>query len=178
MSTKAITVDGIGLEVGDQVSELVAELQRQLADAKAQITAMDAAYQKAIAVRDAELDVAKASLVSDVEIERRAEARADLIGLARAIVGDVKTTGLSDAAIRKAVVVAKIGEGAVDGRSDAYIDARFDMLADAIRETSDLFAAAVKDGITTPQTSMLAAFSAYAAMVRDLQSAHQPANPV
>ncbi|MGV1833947.1 DUF2213 domain-containing protein [Rhizobium rhizogenes] len=172
------TVDGIGIEIGDQVSELVAELQRQLADAKAQITAADAAYQKAIAIRDAELDTLKASLVSDVEIERRAEARADLIGLARAIVGDVKTTGLSDAAIRKAVVVAKIGEGAVEGRSEAYIDARFDMLADAIRETPDLFVAAVKDGITTPQTSMSAAFSAYAAMVRDLQSAHQPANPV
>ncbi|CAN7340576.1 DUF2213 domain-containing protein [Rhizobium rhizogenes] len=174
MSIKTITVDGIGIEVGDEVSEL----QQQLADAKAQIAAADAAYQKAIAVRDAELDAAKASLVSDVEIERRAEARADLIGLAKAIAHDVKTTGLSDAAIRKAVVVAKIGEGAVEGRSDAYIDVRFDMLADTIRETPDLFAAAVKDGITTPQTSMSAAFTAYAAMVRDLQSAHQPANPV
>ena len=178
MPTGTNTADGIGIEVGDQVSELIAELQRQLADAKAQIVAADTTYQKAVAVRDAELDTLKASLVSDVEIERRAEARADLIGLAKAIVGDVKTTSLSDAAIRKAVVIAKIGEGAVEGRSDAYIDARFDMLADAIRETPDLFAAAVRDGITTPQTSMSAAFSAYAAMVRDLQSAHQPANPV
>lgn len=178
MPTRTNTVDGIGIEVGDQVSELVTQLQQQLADAKAQIAAADAAYQKAIAIRDAELDAAKASLVSDVEIERRAEARADLIGLAKAIVGEVKTTGLSDAAIRKAVVVAKIGEGAVEGRSDAYIDARFDMLADTIRETPDLFAAAVRGGITTPQTSISAAFTAYAAMVRDLQSAHQPANPV
>lgn len=178
MPTKTIAVDGIGADVNDQVPELVAALQRQLADAKAEIVAADAAYQKAIAVRDAELDAVKASLVTNAEIECRAEARADLIGLARAIVGDVKTTGLSDAAIRKAVVVAKVGESAVEGRSAAYIDARFDMLAEAIREPQDLFAAAVKDGITTSQTSMSAAFSAYAAMVRDLQSAHLPATPV
>ncbi|MFT4184431.1 MAG: DUF2213 domain-containing protein [Rhizobium sp.] len=178
MPTKTIAVDGIGAEANDQVPELVAALQRQLADAKAQIAAADAAYQKALAIRDAELDAAKANLVTDAEIERRAEARADLIGLARAIVGNVKTAGLSDAAIRKAVVVAKVGESAVEGRSAAYIDARFDMLAEAVREPPDLFAAAVKDGITTPQTSMSAAFSSYAAMVRDLQSAHLPANPV
>lgn len=178
MPTKTIAVDGIGGEASDQVSELVAALQGQLADAKAQIVAADAAYQKAIAVRDAELDAVKASLVTDAEIDRRAEMRAELIGLARAIVGDVKTTGLSDAAIRKAVVIAKIGEGAVEGRSEAYIDARFDMLAEAVREPPDLFAAAVKDGITMSPASMSAAFSAYAAMVRDLQSAHLPANPV
>ncbi|WFU07654.1 DUF2213 domain-containing protein [Rhizobium sp. CB3090] len=171
MSTKTITVDGVRIEVNDQAAELIATLQQRLGDA-------DIAYQKAIAVRDAELDVVKAGLLSDAEIERRAEARADLIGLAKAIVGNVKTAGLTDTAIRKAVVLAKVGESAVEGRSDAYIDARFDMLAEAIRETTDLFAAAVKDGITTEQASMSAAFTAYAAMVRDLQSAHLPANPV
>ena len=171
MSTKTIIVDGVELDVSDQAAEVVATLQQRLADA-------DVVYQKAIAVRDAELDAVKAGLLSDVEIERRAEARADLIGLAKAIVGDVKISGLSDAAIRKAVVLAKIGEGAVEGRSEAYIDARFDMLAEAIRGTPDPFAAAVKDGIATSQTSMPAAFTAYAAMVRDLQSAHLPANPI
>jgi hypothetical protein len=171
MSTKTIIVDGVEFEVSDQAAEVIATLQQRLVDA-------DVIYQKAIATRDAELDAVKAGLMSDAEIERRAEARAALIGLAKAIIGDVKTSGLSDAAIRKAVVVAKVGEGAVEGRSEAYIDARFDMLVETIRETPDRFTAAVKDGIATSQTSMSAAFTAYAAMVRDLQSAHLPANPI
>lgn len=170
MPTKTITIDGIEIEVSDQAAEIMTTLRQQLADA-------EIAYQKAIAIRDAELDALKAELPTDTEIDRRSEARADLIGLAKAIAGSVKTSGLCDAAIRKAVVVAKVGESAVEGRSDAYIDARFDMLAEGLREKPDLFADAVKDGITSSQTPTSSAFSAYTAMVRDLQSAHMAANP-
>ncbi|WP_267550068.1 DUF2213 domain-containing protein [Rhizobium rhizogenes] len=170
MPTKTIMIDGIDIEVSDQAAEIIATLQQRLADA-------EATHQKAVAVRDAELDALKSVTPSDAEIDRKVEARADLIGLARTIAGNIKTTGLTDAAIRKAVVIAKAGEGAVQGRSDAYIDARFDMLAEGLREKPDRFADAVKDGITSAQTSASPAFTAYAAMVRDLQSAHLAANP-
>ncbi|NKJ38781.1 DUF2213 domain-containing protein [Rhizobium sp. SG570] len=170
MPTKTMTIDGIDIEVSDQAAEIITTLQQRLADA-------EVAHQKAIAVRDAELDGLKSALPSDAEIDRKAETRADLIGLAKTIAGNIKTSGLTDAAIRKAVVIAKAGEGAVQGRSDAYIDARFDMLAEGLREKPDLFADAVKGGINSTQTSMSSAFTAYAAMVRDLQSAHLAANP-
>ncbi|AYG66767.1 MULTISPECIES: DUF2213 domain-containing protein [unclassified Rhizobium] len=170
MPTKTIMIDGVEIEVSDQAEEIITTLRQRLADA-------EAGHEKAIAIRDAELDALKAALLDEAELERRAEARADLIGLAKAIACSVQTSGLSDAAIRKAVVVAKAGEGAVQGRSDAYIDARFDMLAEGLRKKPDLFADAIKDGInpTLPSTSLASA--AYAAMVRDLESAHLAANP-
>lgn len=170
MPTKTIMIDGIEIEASDQTAEIITTLRQRLADA-------EAAYQKAIAIRDAELDALKAAFLNEAEIERRAEARADLIGLARAIAGAVETSGLSDAAIRKAVVIAKAGEGAVQGRSDAYVDARFDMLAEGLRGKPDLFADAVRDGISSTQPSTSSAFAAYAAMVRDLERAHLAANP-
>jgi len=170
MPMKTIMIDGIEIEVSDQAAEIIATLRQRLADT-------EISHQKAIAVRDAELDTLKATLLDEAEIERRAEARADLIVLAKAIAANVQTSGLSDAAIRKAVVIAKAGEGAVQGRSDAYVDARFDMLTEGLNKKPDLFADAVKDGITSAQPSTSLAFTAYAAMVRDLESAHLAANP-
>jgi len=65
--------------------------------------------------------------------------RADLITRARSVVADLDVAGLSDADIRKAAVVAKLGDAAVEGKSTAYIDARFDILteakADPLKET-------------------------------------------
>lgn len=170
MPRKTTMIDGVEIEVSDQAAKIITTLRQRLADA-------ETSHQKAIAVRDAELDTLKAALLDEAEIERRAEARADLIGLAKAIAGNVQTSGLSDAAIRKAVVIAKAGEGAVQGRSDAYIDARFDMLAEGLRKRPDLFADAIKHGINPTQPSASPAFAAYAAMVRDLESAHLAANP-
>jgi len=78
--------------------------------------------------------------------------RADLIGTAKAIVADVVTVGLSDAAIRKAVVVAKLGDAMAD-KSDAYIDARFDILAEdaAAATKADPLRDALKDGKPAPK---------------------------
>ena len=68
--------------------------------------------------------------LDDAALDARVSARADLISKAKAIAKDVATAGLSDAAIRKAVVIAKLGDASIAGKSDAYIDARFDILAD------------------------------------------------
>ena len=100
--------------------------------------------------------------------------KAALLGMTKAIAKDVKTEGLSDAAIRKAVVAAKLGDAAIADKADAYIDARFDILVeDAKKANPDPFAATVRDGISTP-TNDDAASKAYAAMLADMQSAHLP----
>jgi len=57
------------------------------------------------------------------------KARGDLIAKAKSI-ADADYTGKSDAEIRKSVVVSKIGDAAIAGKSEAYIDARFDMLVE------------------------------------------------
>lgn len=102
---------------------------KRLADAQATHDAAMALKDAALAKAEAERDAAQAKVLTDAALDARVAARASLVATARRIVGDVTTDGLSDAAIRKAVVAAKIGDAAT-GKSDAYIDARFDVLAE------------------------------------------------
>jgi hypothetical protein len=70
---------------------------------------------------------------------------------------DIKTEGLSDAAIRKAAVTAALGDAAVAGKAEAYIDARFDILVeDAAKKAGgqDQFAAVIKNGIQPTNDAM------------------------
>lgn len=106
------------------------------ADAAQKLEEASAAHEKAIAAKDAEIakkdaeiDALKAKVLEGAALDAAVAARGDLIAKARAIAPDVKTDGLSDAEIRKAVVTAKLGD-AVKDKADAYIDARFDILAE------------------------------------------------
>lgn len=156
MTLKTVTVDGIPVEVTDQGAVVISTLQTRLADASAKAEKAEAAHTAAIAAKDAELakkdaelDASKAKVLSDADLDKRVQERADLIAVANVIAKDVKTTGLSDAAIRKAAVAAKLGDAAISGKADAYIDARFDILAeDAKKEAgADPFARVVSDGL-------------------------------
>lgn len=157
MTLKTVTVDGIPVEVTDQGATVIATLQSRLADAISKMTATETAHQTALAAKDAELakkdaelDATKTKVLSDADLDKRVQARGDLIATAKAIAKDVKTEGLSDAAIRKAVVAAKIGDAAIAGKSDAYIDARFDtLIEDAAKNPNDPFRSAVKQGLTS-----------------------------
>jgi hypothetical protein len=144
MNLKTVTVDGIPVEVTDQGVTVITTLQKRLDDANSKMNATDAAHVSAIAAKDAELakkdaeiDALKAKVLSDADLDKRVQARADLITTAKAIAKDVKTEGLSDAAIRKAVVIAKLGDAAVADKADAYIDARFDILAEEAKKVID-----------------------------------------
>jgi len=156
MTLKTVTVDGIPVEVTDQGAVVIGTLQTRLADANAKAEKAEAAHTAALAAKDAELakkdaelDAMTAKVLSDADLDKRVQDRADLIAVASVIAKDVKTTGLSDAAIRKAVVAAKLGDAAIAGKADAYIDARFDILAeDAKKEAgADPFARVVSDGL-------------------------------
>jgi hypothetical protein len=48
-------------------------------------------------------------------------------------VHDADYSGKTDAEVRKIAVVAKLGDAAVVGKPDAYIEARFDILADGAK---------------------------------------------
>lgn len=178
MTLKTVTVDGIPVEVTDQGATVIATLQSRLADANTKMSTADAAHAAALATKDAdlakkdaEIDSLKAKVLSDADLDKKVQARADLVTVAKAIAKDVKTEGLSDAAIRKAVVSAKLGDAAVAGKPDAYVDARFDILVeDAAKGSSDPFAAVIKDGLTPSTTADAAVTSAYDKMVADLKS--------
>jgi hypothetical protein len=155
-----------------------AETAKTIADAdkahQTAIAAKDADHAKAMAAKDAEIEGLKAKVVSDADIDKRVQAKAELVAVARAIAKDVKVEGLSDAAIRKAVVVAKLGDEVIKDKSDVYIDARFDILVDeAKKATPDPFASAVKDGLTNAVNDDDAS-KAYATMLADMKTAHLP----
>ena len=57
------------------------------------------------------------------------------------------TTGLSDAAFRKAAVVTVLGDAALTGKPDAYIDAYFDILSEDAAK-GDPVADALTTGVT------------------------------
>lgn len=134
---KTVTVDGIPIEVTDQGATVIATLQQRLADATAASTKVLADHATALATKDgelakkdAEIDALKAKVVDGAALDKLVADRAKLVGLATVIAKDVKTDGMTDAAIRRAVVIAKLGDAAVKDKADAYVDARFDILAE------------------------------------------------
>lgn len=177
MNLKTVTVDGIPVEVTDQGATVIATLQSRLADAVSKITATETAHQTAVAAKDAELakkdaeiDALKAKVLDEKALDAKVQARADLISVAKSIAKDVKTEGLTDADIRKAVVVAKLGDAALAGKPEAYIDARFDILAEDAKKSPDPFAAVVRDGLKPTGDAHSQANDAWNKSVSDLNA--------
>lgn len=183
MTLKTVTVDGIPVEVTDQGAIVIATLQQRIADAAKKASETDTAHHAVIAAKDAdiakkdaEIDGLKAKVLDAAALDKLVASRADLISKARVLAKDVKTAGLSDAAIKKAVVVAVVGDSAKD-KPDAYIDARFDILVeDAKKASADPFREAVKDGLTPTADDLKPVNDARAEMLKDLVSGGVKAN--
>ncbi|UIJ95999.1 DUF2213 domain-containing protein [Sinorhizobium meliloti] len=177
MDLRKILVDGLTVETTDQGAQAITKLQKDLESSAAKFADAEKAHQTALAAKDAELakkdaeiDALKGKILSDADLDKRVQARADLITKAHAIAKDVKTEGLSDAAIRKAVVVAKLGDAAVADKSEAYIDARFDMLVeDASKNGADPFRTVVQQGLSQVSDADKGVTDAYSQMVADMK---------
>lgn len=135
-SLRTVIVDGLSVQTTDQGAQAIDKLTKQLSDSATTIQQLKDAHAAALASKDvdlakkdAELDGLKAKQLSDADIDKRVQARGDLIAKAKSI-QDADYSGKSDAEIRKAVVTAKLGDAAITGKSDAYIDVRFDLLVE------------------------------------------------
>lgn len=137
--TKTVMVDGLSVVTTDAGAQAIHKLQAQIADAAEAHAQAIAAKDASLAKAEAERDSAMAKVMTDADIDARVQARASLIGKAKAM-HDADYTGKTDAEIRRAVVLARIGDAAIAGKSEVYIDARFDVLcedakpADAFRD--------------------------------------------
>ena len=134
--TRKVVIDGLTIETTDQGAQAIEKLQKQLtdadkaqSDAKTQHDAAIAAKDKEIATKDGEIDKLKGEVMDAEALDKAVTERADLIGKAKSI-ADADYTGKSPADIRKAAVVAKLGDEAIKDKSDAYIEARFDVLCE------------------------------------------------
>lgn len=122
---------------------------KAIADAKQTNDAAIAAKDADMAKLQAQLDDAKEKILSDADIDARVAARADLVAKAKSISPDVKTDGVKDSDIRKAVVAAKLGDAAIAEKSEAYVDARFDILVEDMAEKDPVATAFAGAGTTT-----------------------------
>lgn len=153
------------------VEKFKADMAKQLTDAETAHADAIKAKDKEIAKAEAERDDYKKKVLSDADLDKRVADRADLIATAKAIAPDVATAGVADADIRKAVVVAKLGDAMAE-KTAAYIDARFDILAEDAAKT-DVVADAMKTG-TPPRVTDAAGKAAAAreAQLKSLRDAH------
>lgn len=133
---RKVLVDGLQVETTDAGATAIEKLMKDLASSAAKLTDAETAHAAVVkakdaelAKKDAEIDALKGKVLDGAALDAAVQARGDLIAKAKAIAPEVKTDGLSDAAIRKAVVVAKLGD-AVKDKPEAYIDVRFDILAE------------------------------------------------
>lgn len=133
---KTVIVDGIPIEANDQAAAVIEALKGKvegslaaIKDGKATHDAALAAKDKELGAKDAEIAALKGKQMTDAQIDALVTQRADVIGKAKIVDKDVKTEGLSLAAIRRAAVVARLGDAAVKDKSDDYVEALFDGLA-------------------------------------------------
>ena len=137
MTLRKIMVDGLEVETTDAGAAAISKqtsakdaAEKALKDAETAHKAALDAKDAEIAAKDAEIDKLKKAQVTDADLDAKVQARAELIDKARSIVKDVNLDGLNETGIRKAAVAAKLGDEAVKDRSDAYVEARFDMLVE------------------------------------------------
>lgn len=172
---KKVLVDGLTVETTEQGAQAIGKLQKDLADSASTMQALKDAHAAALAQKDAEIDALKAKVLTDAQIEARAIARADLLAKAK-MVHDAEGAGYAgktDSEIRRAVVVAKLGDAAVAGKADAYIDARFDILVEDASST-DPVRQAISDSARAGATQMQDAATQARAQYYDyLQNAHK-----
>lgn len=124
----------VDLSDGAAVALAVGALNTSLADTQAKVgtlTADLATANTTIQTRDGEIVALNAKLadaeVTPERLQALADARADVIGKAKAIAPSIVTDGKTDAEIRKAAVTAKLGDTAKD-MADAAIEGAFTAL--------------------------------------------------
>lgn len=147
MTMKSLVLGDAAVQVADadagKVEAYKAQVAKDAANAKAEADAKLSDKDKELAKKDAELNELKKKQVSDADLDARVQARAKLVGDARAIVKDYDSTGKSDAAIRRDVVTQSGRFPVSDSTSESYIDAAFDLLSAGAATTP------VSDGVRT-----------------------------
>lgn len=121
----------VDLSDGAAVALAVGALNTSLADAQTKVgtlTADLATATTSIQAKDGEIAALNAKLadaeVTPAKLQALADARAEVIGKAKAIAPNIVTDGKTDAEIRKEAVTAKLGDAAKD-MADAAIEGAF-----------------------------------------------------
>lgn len=145
-TNKTFRCDGLSFEAPENVAELVEKLMKERADAIGSVATVKADLQKKLDGLEAERDTLKTDLAkakadaAEAPKKLRAEiaARMGLESKARGVLGkshkfDAEAT---DRAIRVAVLSKLEPKTDVAAKSDAYVEAKFDMAMESVRRDS------------------------------------------
>lgn len=149
---RTVIVDGLSVETTDAGAQAIEKLTKQLTDASTAHDTAIAAKDADLAKRDAKITDLETKIVDAAALDKLVQDRATLIEDADKVAGaKVATAGLADAKIRKAAVTARLGDKAIEGKSDAYVEAMFDALRDGsvAPQKPDAFADGVRGGVKT-----------------------------
>lgn len=148
MTLKTIVVDGLSVETTDAGEKAIRKLQGELQAAKDAAAATQDSHIAAIGAKDSELEAKdaelagkdaelakkdkeiadlKAAQLDDAALDKRVAERSALLAKAGALAKDADFKGLSDSQIKAKAVDAVRGEGFTKDKSEAYIDAAFDL---------------------------------------------------
>lgn len=128
---KTVVLGDRAVQVADSdvlaIEQFKADAAQKLADAKAENQKLADAKAEEIGALKVELKKAQDAAVIDVDA--LVEARTDLLNSVKAVDSAIEVKGKSDAELRKAAVVSKLGDAAVAGASDAEIKGMFTVIA-------------------------------------------------
>ena len=126
MTLKTITVDGLPVETTDAGAAAINLLRDKLTQAAGAMETANTNHSTALAAKDADLakkDAEIADLQSKVQnLDALVAERSTVVSKAKSLDAKVITDGKSNAEIKRAV----LGDAAKD-KSDAYVDAAFDL---------------------------------------------------
>lgn len=190
MTTKTIVVDGLTVETTDAAEKAIVKLQGQistandaLVTAKAEhetaLSTAQATHDTALAAKDAEL-AAKDTKIAELEkqvitgdaLDALVADRAELMGKAKAFTKDADLSGKTKTQIKAMAVDSARGENFTEGKSEAYIDAAFDML-EVPDEKPDEYRNIVSS--ITPQKVDAVSDRGYEERCKNLESAYKKA---
>lgn len=125
-----IIVDGLPVSLADEaaVRAVLDKKDAAIAEGQKALTDAQAAHDKAMGEKDAEIDDLKKKVVDQAAIDALADAKAETVAKARTIVGDKlgDTAGKTVAEVRRMALDAASINCA--DKSDDYVEARFDAL--------------------------------------------------
>lgn len=152
----------------------VALIEQYKTDMARKLTDAESKHAAAIAAKDEDIgklraDLATAQAAANIDVDSLVAARSELVGQVKAMDASIDPKGKTDAELRKAAVLAKLGDSIVKDASDAEITGMFKALAKDAATTNPV-ATALRHGVVNVGDAQSLADKALATANADLNA--------
>lgn len=149
---RTVMVDGLSVSTTDQGAQAIEKLQRDLQASASKLVDANTAHAAVLAAKDQEIGTLKVDLqkakdaaLKPEDIDRLVADRSALVAAVTAIDSKIEIKG-TDADLRRAAVVSKLGADIVKDASDDMVAGMFKAIAKDVKP-ADPFARVVSDGL-------------------------------